>query len=51
MHPVIMSHPTNDAAPESEAWVNAASVRPGGSDGCIHDEPRLEAEEVAGLGR
>jgi len=51
MHPVIMSHPTNDAAPESEAWVSAVNVRPDGGDGRIHNEPRLEDEEVAGLGR
>ena len=51
MHPVTMSHPSNDAAPESEAWVNAASVRPGDSDGRVHDRFRLEDEEVAGLGR
>jgi hypothetical protein len=50
MHPVTISHPSNDAAPESEAWVNPASVRPGSKDGRIHDEFRLE-DEVAGLGR
>ena len=51
MHPVTISHPSNDAAPESDAWVNEARVRPGGSDDRIHDEFRLEDEEVAGLGR
>jgi len=49
MHPVTISHPIKDAAPESEAWVNAARVRPWGSES--HDEYRLEDEEVAGLGR
>jgi len=46
-----MSHPTNDAAPESEACASAANVRPNGGDGRIHDEPHLEDEEVVGLGR
>jgi len=53
MHPVTISHPVNDAAPDSEAWVSAARVRPSGSrrDGRSHVKFRLEDEEVAGLGR
>ena len=50
MHPVTISQPSNDAAPESEAWVSAASVRPGGRDGRDHGGFRLE-EVVAGRGR
>ena len=53
MHPVTISHPNNDAAAESEAWMNDGSViaPSDGSDSRGHIELRLEGEEVAGRGR
>lgn len=48
-----MSQPSSDAAPESEAWTSAGSVRTSGSDNSArsHGGFRLENEEVAGRGR